>query len=558
MKKKWLCLFTALAVIVGVCAAAPMSGEAVSLELDKTDCSMKIFPENPEKPEGAVSFGDDLNQANVLVDIYKVADAEKISGYDSYTYVFQSPYRNLEEAKSLLTKLEQSRNSSPKKSDTDRTDGELKASDWQALAQAVAKEILGDGKDKQPAENIQAYINSVAITDELKNKVSMLDTGLYLIIAKGSGMDGPEDYRVRMQGKSHTSEMDGDIATIANSDNYTYIFAPQLISLPMRDGDVRGDNPESENGPLPDLNDDYMTSDLGSWVYDLNVYLKPVRVMRYGSLEISKKLQVYESEEDVLLPEEGGSEPVDGSIGQDEKTTFVFKATWNDPNDGGKQKSRVDSLTFPIIKDGKKIYDWQLYMDGIPVGTEVTVEEIYSGASYEIVGSKTQKVTIGRGTENIQNGIAILDEKDAVVKIVSQGADDSEGKRTEVGASVAFTNTYNRNQRKGYGINNEFVYDDTGTPGWKWIVDGEIQKNGNGEDYKIPVDTTTAGTGNPDNPGGTDNTGNSGSTGGNENTDNTDNTGNNENTGGTTNSDTTSSTDNNNDTSDTNVNGETP
>ena len=192
----------------------------------------------------------------------------------------------------------------------------------------------------------------------------------------------------------------------------------------------------------------------------------------------------------------------------------------------------MDSLTFPIIKDGKKIYDWQLYMDGIPVGTEVTVEEIYSGASYEIVGSKTQKVAIGKGTENIKNGIAILDEKDAVVKIVSQGADDSEGKRTEVGASVAFTNTYNRNQRKGYGINNEFVYDDTGTPGWKWIVDGEIQKNGNGEDYKIPVDTTTA--------GGTDNTGN------------------NENTGGTTNSDTTSSANNNNDTSDTNVNGETP
>ena len=35
MKKKWLCLFTALALIVGVCAAAPMSGEAVSLERKK-------------------------------------------------------------------------------------------------------------------------------------------------------------------------------------------------------------------------------------------------------------------------------------------------------------------------------------------------------------------------------------------------------------------------------------------------------------------------------------------------------------------------------------------
>lgn len=465
MKKKWLCLFTALALIVGVCAAAPMSGEAVSLDVGKTDCSMKIFPENPEKPEGD-RFGDDLNKANVLVDIYKVADAEKIPGYDSYTYQFLSPYSELTEAESLLTKLEQSRNSSPKKSDMDRTDEELKASDWQALAQAAAKKVLGDGKTIQPTEGIKLYRENVPITGN-REAVEKMGTGLYLLIAKGTGTDGPEDYRVRMQGKSHTSKMDGDIATIANSDDYTYLFAPQLISLPMKDENIRGDD--------PDLNDDYMTSDLGSWVYDLNVYLKPVRVMRYGSLEISKKLQVYESEEDVLLPEEGGSEPVDGSIGQDEKTTFVFKATWNDPNDGGKQKSRVDSLTFPIIKDGKKIYDWQLYMDGIPVGTEVTVEEIYSGASYEIVGSKTQKVTIGRGTENIQNGIAILDENDAVIKIVTSEGNDSEGKRTEVGASVAFTNTYNGNQRKGYGINNEFVYDDEDGPSWKWIMDGTDQ-----------------------------------------------------------------------------------
>lgn len=479
MKKKWLCLFTALTVIVGVCVAAPMSGKAVSPDVGKTDCSMKIFPENPEKPEED-RFGDDLNKANVLVDIYKVADAKKIPGYDSYTYQFLSPYSELPEAGSLLTKLEQSMNSPTRGSDEERTDEELKASDWQALAQAAAKKVLGDGKELQPAENVEAYIKNVAIADELKSKVSGMDTGLYLLIAKGPGTDGPEDYRVVMQGKSHTSKMDGDIATIASSDDHTYIFAPQLISLPMKDENVRGDDPEAENGPLPGLNDNYMTSDPGSWVYDLNVYLKPVRVGRYGSLEISKKLQVYESEEDVLLPDEGGSQ-APGSIGQDEKTTFVFRATWDNPDykegsDAPRKISRVDSLTFPIIKEnGEKVYDWQLYMDGIPVGTEVTVEEVYSGASYEIAGSGTQTVTIGRGTESIKNGIAVLDEKDAVIKIITSEGDDSGEKRTEVGAFVSFTNTYNGNQRKGYGINNEFVYDDEGRPSWKWIMDGEDQ-----------------------------------------------------------------------------------
>lgn len=513
MKKKWLCLFTALALIAGVCAAAPMSGEA-ALNLGKTDCSMTIFPENPNKTEGAVKFGTDLDGADIVVDVYKVANASKISGYDSYNYAFLESFSGVEGASEINAKQQS---------------GDLKASDWQALAQAAAKKVLGDGSAQNHPQSVEkaTTISSVKTTDG--GLGSGLGTGLYLLIARSSTLTNPEDYRVVMKGESHTSTMDGSVATIANSDNYTYIFAPQLISLPMRDEDVRGDNPESENGPLPGYNDNYMTSDLGSWAYDLNVYLKPVRVDRYGSLEISKKLQVYESEEDVLLPEEGGSGPADGSIGQDEKTTFVFKATWTDP-DSKEQVSKVDSLTFPIIKNGEKVYDWQLYMDGIPVGTEVTVEEIYSGASYEIVGSKTQTVRIGKGTENIQNGIAVLDQNDAVIKIVSQGTDDSDGKRTEVGASVAFTNTYNRNQRKGYGINNEFAYDDSGRPGWIWIKDGVIQKDENGKDYKIPVDTTTGGnTGNPseppatDNPDGGDNTGGTDTTGGSDNNDNTEN-----------------------------------
>lgn len=500
MKKKWLCLFTALALIVGVCVAEPLSGEAVSPNLGKKDCSMTIFPENPEKPEKD-KFGKDLEGVDIQVDIYKVADAEEIPGYDSYTYKYDDKYTELAK---LLTKL---------------GDKKLEASDWQELAQAAAKDVLGDGKDVTPAAGIPEK-QSVSITA----KKEEMSTGLYLLIARGSDMEKPEEYRVRMKAKTQSLPIDGDIATIANSNQYTYIFAPQLISLPMRDAKVLGDNPESANGPLPGLNDDYMTSDFGDWVYDLEVYLKPVRINRYGALEISKKLQTYESEEDVLLPGEGGDEPADGSVGQDEKTTFVFKATWDNPDYGKvpnapKEISKVDSLTFPIIKDGKKVYDWQLYMDGIPTGTEVTVEEIYSGASYEIVGSKTQKVTIGKGTEKIKNGIALLDnESGVVIKIISGETDvsgevggngDEKRPAVEVGASAAFTNDYNKNQRKGYGINNEFTYGDTvynNAPGWIWIDE-------EGDKSELPVPTpsggnteTPGGTTPPDNPDGGDTT----------------------------------------------------
>ena len=85
MKKKWIYLLTALTLAVGVCGASPMISGAAELDL-KNDCRMTIFPESPQKPVDK-KFGDDLEtNAQVVVDVYKVADAVKVPGYDAYSY----------------------------------------------------------------------------------------------------------------------------------------------------------------------------------------------------------------------------------------------------------------------------------------------------------------------------------------------------------------------------------------------------------------------------------------------------------------------------------------
>lgn len=460
MKKRWIYLLTALTLAVGVCGAKPMISGAAALDLEE-DCYMTIFPESKDKTEEQ-KFGDDLEiNAHVVVDVYKVADAIKVPGYDTYSYEFKGAYKDL---------------SLPQNTDAEGIKHPT-AEDWRNLSQEAAKIALTQSEDTQMV---------ISTVDASKDRRAMWlpgdpDTGstaagLYLLIARSHDMSETADYKI------HMGSEDGDIATIASSEQYTYIFSPELISIPMRGYgetlDIKGPLPDAENGPLPGgMTGEYtyMTSDDGDWIYNLNVYLKPVRVRRYGSLEIAKKLQVYESEDKV-------QEPTTGGTGQNEKVTFVFEASWTDPDDSTKTETRVDSLTFDGAAEEK------LRIDRIPVGVEVTVKEVYSGASYDIVGKAEQKAKVE--AETIQNGIAVLDDKNAVKTIISGPTDEGQepGEPTiGLEASIAFTNTYNWDQKKGYGIKNSFTYDKDGD----WIWNSDPEQEGNGDKFHNPMVTRT-------------------------------------------------------------------
>lgn len=160
------------------------------------------------------------------------------------------------------------------------------------------------------------------------------------------------------------------------SPEYTYSFTPYLLSLP--------DNYYSDTNP-----DD-------SWIYDVTVGLKPEQEIRYGSVRINKTLDAYNA----TL---GGA-------------SFIFSI--EAVKDGETVYSDVVSLVFngPGTKS--------IEVGNIPAGAQVTVTEVYSGSSYQVVGDNVATTVIS--------------------------AEDP--------AEVSFVNTYDDENNGGSSIVNHFDY----------------------------------------------------------------------------------------------------
>lgn len=111
------------------------------------------------------------------------------------------------------------------------------------------------------------------------------------------------------------------------------------------------------------------------------------------------------------------------------QTSFIFKIEAKEKN-GEIVYSDYASITF--TKPGTET----ITISDIPAGTTVTVTEVYSGASYEVVGDSVKTCTI-----------------------VSDQAINA-GEATQ--ASVSFTNKYNGGNRGGYAVTNHFDRDGDG------------------------------------------------------------------------------------------------
>lgn len=374
MKKRWMCLLAALVLTASV-AASPLTGGAAPLKADEAGkvvadgmCSMTVYPEDQGKPEGE-RFGEDLAQAGVVVDIYRVADAMKESGYDACYYKPLEGY-----------------------------DLEIpeypKADDWIRLAQQAARTALAEDSAMKPVKEGAAV--GTPITD--------LDTGLYLVIARSGALTEKKDYVTEIKQKAEGSEGEAaSLATIANSTRYAYTFAPQLIALPDRMTEVEG------AGNVANMSD---------WDFGPVISLKPERTNRDGSLRIVKTLLEYETME-----------------GTQEAATFVFEVTGR--LDGEVVYSEVESINFTAAGTESVI------LDQIPAQAEVTVREVYSGASYELTvpGDRT----------------AVISAEETV--------------------SVEFENVYDGRRNRGHGIKNQFIQDESGV--WHWYSDPAQDEVGN-------------------------------------------------------------------------------
>lgn len=249
--KKWIYLLAAAVVTCGISVVKPVVSGATSVDIERA-CSLKIFSEDPEKPEED-KYGEDLASAEVVVDLYYIADTIKTPGYDTYVYQLADQYQELKIPMAPTAK------------------------DWQVLTQQAAEIALDDTKADTPAKS------QVATGSEVS-----LKAGLYLVIARGADLISTADYKVEItQENLEDGESVTRLATIANSAQYQYTFVPQLVSLPTK----TAEEDEAIN-----------TANPGEWSYDLTIYLKPEQSARFGALEIVKTLSEYESEEGIESP----------------------------------------------------------------------------------------------------------------------------------------------------------------------------------------------------------------------------------------------------------------
>ncbi len=331
MKKRWIYLLTALTLAVGMCIAEPMAGIAAPLEADDEgfvagSCSLIVYPEDPHK-EGADSFGEDFAGADVVVDLYQVARAVKTSGQDTYHYELTGEYASL--------KLPDS-----------PEEGAQPAASWEETAQQAAAIALDAASPCTPVSGSG---------ESAGTKVGNLAPGLSLLVARGRNLTELADYKIEIeQTDSLTQEESKRIATIANSQQYTYAFLPQLVSLPTKEADA--------NGVIN-------TANPGDWIFEASVNLKPERLDRYGSLEIVKTLSEYET-----------------MGGVQESATFVFEVTGM--LDDQVVYSNVESITFTAAGQERVV------LDRIPAMAQVTVREVYSGSSYQLTVPGDRTATI--------------------------------------------------------------------------------------------------------------------------------------------------------------------
>lgn len=376
MKKKLIYLLAAVTLAAAVRGAGPMRSGAAPFD-PKTQGSMTMHP--MEVTDQAMA--EDVLKTNAAVDVFQVAKAEKTPGYDTYHYVYGAPFDGVSGI-------------------SDKTPEN--ADEWDAMAQEAAKVVFDKSVSRLKQGDLKA------------GKVEGLEPGLYLLMAHGgAGTDSAADFR-----KDVTDEEGNTtIVTFANSPEYEYTFKPQLISLPMKGNQV------PVNPPVPPN-----TADTGDWEYNLDVYLKFERSVRYGSLTIRKVLSSYESEADIP------NDPV----------TFVFQVD-GEPQGTAENGAPlpsyhgVDSLTFTAAGEDRVTFE------KIPVTLKLTVREVYSGSGYEIAPD-----TGGLIRENIE----ITADETQILEI-------------------PFVNVHNNDLKRGHGIKNRFTYasdhpDDPASGAWGW------------------------------------------------------------------------------------------
>lgn len=313
-----LAALLSLVLLLALAPAGWAEGDNTEAQATQT-CYAQIAP-------GGENVIADLKTANVVIDVYLVADMIKSTMYDTYSFKVTTPF-------------------STTVTDASLNDPAIDKTGWEDLAEKALEVVQSGSATASTSVNVDATGGLASLTTT---------QGLYLLVAHTAGLT--DYFKTITTSTASSSESDDTSAassgtklvTIAQSQNYEYQFAAQLITLPTKD---------AVDGVI-------MTSNPGPWLFGkqnepLQFVLKPGQVYRHGDLKIVKTLD----------PPFAGPDPA----------SFVFKITWKD---GTKDEVRYVEITF--TEAGEKEY---ILEKTIPVGTEVTVTEEHSGLQYSLVSS---------------------------------------------------------------------------------------------------------------------------------------------------------------------------
>ncbi len=232
-KRTWTALLLAVSILFTLPVWVTGSVRAVDLE---GPCSLTMVPSDNSAEETA----DITENAHVVVDLYRVANAVEVPGYDTYDYQLIAPFTELE------GDLAQAREAEPEEGSVT----------WEQLAGRAANIALGENN------------SGLQKTTANMGEAAELTSGLYLVVAHSEGM-ALTDY---------VKNEENGIVTIAQSPEYEYTFATSLVSLP------------STNANLATTG---MNTADGTWANNVTGTLKFSREQRFGDLTITKTLDGY-------------------------------------------------------------------------------------------------------------------------------------------------------------------------------------------------------------------------------------------------------------------------
>ncbi len=272
---------------------------------------------------GGTEVIEELKGASLVLDVYKVAAAAEVPGYDTYSFAAADGFTSLAET---------------------MADPEIDRDGWNTVAAAALALVRNTEITPLLSVNADAATGLFALHG--------MDAGLYLLVARGADMT-KDQYLTVIDVEGEDGTVEKKLVSVCRTGGVEYDFAPMLLALPTKAA--------NEDGEI-------MTSNEGEWLFGtekepLTVVLKPTRADLFGSLVITKTL------EDLELKEGEAFRPV----------TFVFDILIPGENEGDDPLySNVVSITI----DKESEVTGTAVLHRLPVGKEAIVTETYSGADY--------------------------------------------------------------------------------------------------------------------------------------------------------------------------------